>query len=86
VNGNMPIDLAKFQPQTPAAASTTSVAAGASTEVDLSSTPAGAEISIDGNFVGNTPSNLNVGGGEHTMSKWLDTSPGNGQSIPPEGR
>jgi hypothetical protein len=43
-------------------------ATGASTELDLSSTPAGADISVDGNFVGNTPSSLSVAVGDHTIS------------------
>jgi hypothetical protein len=41
---------------------------GASTELSLSSTPAGADISLDGNFVGNTPSTLTVAAGDHTIS------------------
>jgi hypothetical protein len=45
----------------------TSAASGA-TELNLSSTPAEAEISIDGNFVGNTPSSVNVAAGDHTIS------------------
>lgn len=38
------------------------------TELTLSSMPAGADISIDGNFVGNTPSSLNVIAGDHSIS------------------
>lgn len=69
VSGNMPLDLAKFQPPTGVANPTTSASApGATTELDLSSTPAGADISIDGNFVGNTPSSLSVAAGDHTIS------------------
>ncbi len=37
-------------------------------QLDITSTPPGAEISIDGNFVGDTPSsNLNVAPGEHVV-------------------
>jgi hypothetical protein len=57
--------------QTPtgtAVPTTSAPATGATTELDLSSTPTGAEITIDGNFVGNTPSSLNVVAGDHAIS------------------
>ena len=65
VSGDMPLDMARFQG--PAGVAPTSAASGA-TELNLSSTPAEAEISIDGNFVGNTPSSVNVAAGDHTIS------------------
>lgn len=65
VSGDMPLDMARFQG--PAGFAPTSAASGA-TELNLSSTPAEAEISIDGNFVGNTPSSVNVAAGDHTIS------------------
>jgi hypothetical protein len=66
VNGDMPIALARFQP---GAAGTPSIAgASAMTELDITSKPDGAEISIDGNFVGNTPSNVTVTSAQHTIS------------------
>ncbi len=34
----------------------------------VSSDPSGADIEIDGNFVGNTPSTLNVASGQHNIS------------------
>jgi PEGA domain/PDZ domain len=37
------------------------------TELSLSSTPAGADINIDGNFAGQTPSTLSLAAGEHTV-------------------
>jgi hypothetical protein len=55
VSGDMPLDMAKFQG--PAGVAPTSVASGA-TELHMSSTPAEAEISIDGNFVGLRPASL----------------------------
>ena len=36
--------------------------------IAVSSTPSGAEISVDGNFVGSTPSSVPVGMGSHTIS------------------
>jgi hypothetical protein len=35
--------------------------------LDVSSTPSGAEIELDGSFVGNTPSTLGVSPGGHTI-------------------
>jgi len=64
VEGNCPIDVAKFQSSSTGVV----VAAGSATELDLSSNPAGAEVSIDGSFVGNTPSSFNMAPGDHTVS------------------
>jgi hypothetical protein len=36
--------------------------------VAISSTPEGAEISVDQNFIGNTPSSTNLGPGKHVIS------------------
>ncbi len=36
-------------------------------KLSVSSTPAGADIELDGNFAGNTPSELSVAGGDHTI-------------------
>jgi len=44
------------------------VAISAETQLEISSTPDGADISIDGGFVGNTPSTVSVAPGEHTVS------------------
>lgn len=43
-------------------------AAEVMSEVSITSTPTGADISIDGNFVGNTPSSISVAAGDHTIS------------------
>jgi hypothetical protein len=64
VNGNQPLELAKFQSQPYAAGQV----AGASAEVNVTSTPTGAELYLDGNFVGNTPSTISVPGGEHVIT------------------
>ncbi|HZQ96262.1 MAG TPA: PEGA domain-containing protein [Candidatus Sulfotelmatobacter sp.] len=39
-----------------------------SARLAIASNPVGADIEIDGNFVGNTPSNLELPSGEHTIS------------------
>ena len=41
---------------------------GAAAELEVSSTPDGADIEIDGNFVGSTPSTLGVAAGPHQIS------------------
>jgi hypothetical protein len=72
INGDMKLDLARFQ----AASSTSATAAGntnvlSSTEqarLQVSSTPDGADIEVDGSFVGNTPSTIGVSAGAHKLS------------------
>ena len=41
---------------------------GTAAELEVSSTPDGADIEIDGNFVGSTPSTLGVAAGPHQLS------------------
>ena len=43
-------------------------AAGAQAELQVNSTPDGADIEIDGSFVGNTPSAVGVAPGQHQLS------------------
>lgn len=38
------------------------------TKVSIASTPAGADIEVDGGFVGNTPSTIDVAPGDHTIT------------------
>ena len=40
----------------------------AATKVTVTSVPAGADIEVDGNFVGNTPSTINLPAGDHTVN------------------
>jgi PEGA domain-containing protein len=74
VNGDVKMDLAKFQapatgaPSQAAAASGTPVIAPvAKSRMHMESAPPGADIELDGSFVGNTPSDLEVAEGEHTI-------------------
>lgn len=64
VEGDMHLDMAKF------GVSTTPATVVASTQPTLiiDSTPAGADIEIDGAFVGNTPSTVNVAAGSHDVA------------------
>ena len=67
VNGDMKLDIAKFQPaaqpNAPTQAENTSAA-----KLQLESDPPGADIEVDGSFVGNTPSDVQVTEGEHTVT------------------
>lgn len=65
VNGDMKLDPARFQI---ASGSGTPSVEDASTSLAISSTPVGADIYLDQNFVGNTPSTLKVLSGKHTVS------------------
>ncbi|HYM76685.1 MAG TPA: PEGA domain-containing protein [Candidatus Dormibacteraeota bacterium] len=73
INGDMKLDIAKFQP----ASSTQQVASGATApapannttaKLQLESDPSGADIEVDGSFVGNTPSDVQVTEGDHTVT------------------
>lgn len=70
-SGNIPVDLSMFRsasaPATPAVSSA-APEAGATTKVSVTSTPTGADISLDGNFVGQTPASLEVGPGDHVLT------------------
>jgi hypothetical protein len=75
INGDMKLDIAKFQ-QT-ATDAVAQVGAGsvgseggvsASAKLQLGSDPPGADIEVDGSFVGNTPSDVQVTEGDHTVT------------------
>jgi hypothetical protein len=75
VNGNMPLDPVKFAPVAPATSSVARSPAETSqdtpttnAQLEITSNPVGAEISVDGNFVGDTPSELAVTPGVHTIA------------------
>jgi len=73
----MKLDLAKFQAAQPSlnaasAQASGAVPAGASdpktgAEVEFSSSPSGADIEVDGSFVGSTPSTVGVTAGSHQI-------------------
>jgi hypothetical protein len=76
VAANTPLDQAKFMYKQEAAPmmaayqaqeGTASAAATGPSTVAVKSTPEGAEISIDGKFVGSTPSTLRLAAGEHSI-------------------
>jgi hypothetical protein len=81
VNGNLPLDLAKFQePSSPSQqvqtklslsgvppSSADQVQPSVDAQLAVTSVPGGADVELDGNFVGNTPSTIGVSPGEHTV-------------------
>jgi hypothetical protein len=80
VNGNMPLDLAKLQqassptqqvqtnPQPSGVLATSASQTSNEAQLELTSTPSGADVELDGSFVGNTPSDIGVSPGDHTIS------------------
>ncbi|HUB01412.1 MAG TPA: PEGA domain-containing protein [Terriglobales bacterium] len=70
VNGDTRLDVAKFEvpsDQSGQSKTSTEVASAASAKLQVDSSPPGADIEIDGSFVGNTPSDVQVAEGEHTV-------------------
>jgi hypothetical protein len=69
VSGDMKLDLVKFQQASAASSSTPSSAQDQSSgaQLEISSSPAGADIEIDGSFVGSTPSTLGATAGAHVI-------------------
>jgi hypothetical protein len=71
VNGDMKLDLTKFQQATNRASQAQpSQVAGSPgpTRLQLESNPSGSDIEIDGKFVGNTPSDIQVSEGDHAIT------------------
>src|SRR5216684_7502933 len=68
VSGDMKLDLAKFQPTPPAGAQAQTAPAAVSGKLQLESDPPGADIDVDGSFVGNTPSDVQVTEGDHMVT------------------
>jgi PEGA domain len=73
ISGDVKMDIAKFQPATPAsdqgmsASNRDASAVVPSAKLQIDSTPPGADIEVDGSFVGNTPSDVQVTEGDHTV-------------------
>jgi hypothetical protein len=67
VEGDMHLDMARFGAG-PATQTIASTSAAAPATLIIESTPAGADIEIDGSFVGNTPSTVSLAPGSHDVS------------------
>ncbi len=59
VNGTMQLESAKFK---------TTPVPPTITRLQITSNPSGAEVSVDGNFVGSTPSEIEIAQGLHTIT------------------
>lgn len=68
VNGDLPLDMTKFGFAPPEPSATLSPALSAQASLSIESTPIGADIEIDGAFVGNTPSTVTATPGSHKIS------------------
>lgn len=68
VDGDMHLNMAQFGAATPSTTMAVSTSAPMSQAVlAIASTPVGADIEVDGNFVGNTPSSVNLTSGSHQV-------------------
>jgi hypothetical protein len=70
VNGDLRLDIAKFQPASAQGQNLSASNQGVNSlaaKIQIESTPPGADIEIDGSFVGNTPSEVQVAEGEHAI-------------------
>lgn len=70
INGVMPLDQTRFVTTAPSPPNPPPVATSNPTaaQLEIASNPPGAEISVDGNFVGDTPSQVTVPSGVHTIA------------------
>ena len=67
IAGDTPLDPAKFSMSATVLPPSNAISSEVTT-VNINSTPTGADILIDSKFVGNTPSSLQLPGGEHTIA------------------
>jgi PEGA domain len=70
INGDIPLDPARFKAQTKAADQSATPVQGADStisSVDVKSTPDGAEITVDDKYMGSTPSILKLAPGDHKI-------------------
>src|SRR5215472_12673604 len=71
INGDIPLDPAKFQSQVAASSSATGTAQNGNggdptlSLVEVRSNPDGADITVDGKYMGSTPSTLKLAAGDH---------------------
>jgi PEGA domain len=68
ISGDTRLDEAKFQPPDTAPIGPSTPMTAAEAQLDIASTPPGADIEVDGKFVGNTPSSISVIAGDHDVA------------------
>ena len=67
VAGDMKLDMAKFAPATSGGAPVAIAAAAPAPGLTIDASVANCDIEVDGNFVGSTPSTLNLAPGKHEI-------------------
>jgi len=68
VAGNIPLEKTKFDlTAQPGTSSQASALTSSQTAISITSTPPGADLEVDGKFVGNTPSSVSLASGEHAI-------------------
>jgi hypothetical protein len=68
VSGDTHLDQAKFQTGSNGSPSATTSSVATTAQIEIASTPTGADIEVDGNFVGSTPSSITAAPGEHEIT------------------
>jgi hypothetical protein len=68
ISGDTHLDQAKFQTGSTGAAPAAVARSAAVAEIEIVSTPAGADIELDGKYVGSTPSTITAASGEHEVT------------------
>jgi len=66
VAGNTPLEKSKFDSNAPTMATLQQVSS-TQTTISVTSTPPGADVEVDGKFIGNTPSSLGLVAGDHAI-------------------
>jgi hypothetical protein len=68
VAGNVPLEQSKFESSAQLITiSQSSPSSSTQTTISVSSAPSGADVEIDGKFIGNTPSSLTIAAGDHAI-------------------
>jgi hypothetical protein len=68
VAGNIPLEQSKFDSTAQSGTSSQGSAVTSSqTAISINSVPPGAELEVDGKFIGNTPSSMNLASGDHAI-------------------
>jgi hypothetical protein len=68
VSGDTHLDQAKFPIGGNGSPSATTTSVAATAQIEIASTPTGADIEVDGNFVGSTPASITAVPGEHEIT------------------
>jgi hypothetical protein len=68
IDGDMHLDMARFGAHAAPGAANTATSSSTQSNIAIESTPPGADIEVDGAFVGNTPSTIAVAPGNHQIA------------------